>query len=279
MPERQIPWSTRVRQQAAIWRQRTPLPSREALTSRAGRAMPHRGEFAGPLAAQTAPRILRERHALAERRPLTAEPLILWTSDMPGLVAAAQILRPDQADVVPLLGAEYTTSSIAPADPELTWHIHVWSFIRPALPPDLARRARSAYPIPAGCSYWLHSEGTCWAPNTGRGAEHLCAGTAGRRNCWRKPSRTGSPRRADERGRERLAQARRQRTGRPQRGSRLGWPVAPHVERPTVLWKRAITGIGSLPSEIALGHAARIIGARACGLTANRSFDLNCPPY
>ena len=97
----------------------------------------------------------------------------MWTTDVPGLVAAAQILRPCQPDVVPLLEAEYTTSSIGPSDPESTWHIHVWSFIRPALQPALAGRARSAYPIPEGCNYWQHSEGTVWSRHTGRGAEHL----------------------------------------------------------------------------------------------------------
>jgi hypothetical protein len=49
----------------------------------------------------------------------------------------------------------------------------VWSVFRPVPAPEFEARARSHYPIPAGCSYWQHSEGTVWAQRAGRDVDHL----------------------------------------------------------------------------------------------------------
>jgi hypothetical protein len=58
-------------------------------------------------------------------------------------------------------------------DPGYRWHVHAWSVFPEVVAPAFEAKARAKYPIPDGCSYWQHSEGTMWAVNAGRGVDHL----------------------------------------------------------------------------------------------------------
>jgi hypothetical protein len=101
------------------------------------------------------------------------DPLIVFTSDIPGLVTAQEIVGADHERVVFLLEDEYRVAPLLAADTAYKQHVHVWSFFRPELEPGFAAEAQAKYPIPDGCSYWQHSEGTMWAANAGRGGDHL----------------------------------------------------------------------------------------------------------
>ncbi len=100
-------------------------------------------------------------------------PFIVFTSDVPGLVAAQEILGQDHDRIDFLLEGEYASSALLAADTKFRYHVHVWSFFRSAVEPTLETKARTKYPLRKGCIYWQHSEGTLWGLNAGRGGDHL----------------------------------------------------------------------------------------------------------
>jgi hypothetical protein len=57
--------------------------------------------------------------------------------------------------------------------PNYKRQVHVWSFFCLSVEPGFAAEAKVKYPIPDGCCYWQHSEGTMWAVNAGWGVDHL----------------------------------------------------------------------------------------------------------
>jgi hypothetical protein len=101
------------------------------------------------------------------------EPAIVFTSDIPGLVAAQGIVGPEHERVVYLSEDEFAAAPARASDPQYRWHVHVWSFFRSEVEPAFAAQARAQYPIASGCCYWQHSEGTMWAVRAGRGVDHL----------------------------------------------------------------------------------------------------------
>jgi hypothetical protein len=119
------------------------------------------------------PRFLQERAVLAKLLEIDREPFIVFTSDIPGLVAAQQILGTDHERVGFLLQDELDSFLRQVEDPDYRWRVHVWSVFRKVVAPAFEAEARAKYPIPDGCSYWQHSEGTMWAVNAGRGVDHL----------------------------------------------------------------------------------------------------------
>jgi hypothetical protein len=122
---------------------------------------------------QVGPRFLQERAVMCKLLDIDHDPAIVFTSDLPGLVAAREIVEPDHERVVYLLEDEFAAAPARAADQEYKQHVHFWSFFRPEIEPGFAAEARAKHPIPEGCSYWQHSEGTMWAVNAGRGGDHL----------------------------------------------------------------------------------------------------------
>ena len=101
------------------------------------------------------------------------DPVIVFTSDLPGLVAAQEILGSEHELVTCLLEEEFADAEVRAADPGYVRHVHVWSRFLLELEPDFAAVARSRHPIRSGDRHWQHTEGTMWAPNAGRGVDHL----------------------------------------------------------------------------------------------------------
>lgn len=101
------------------------------------------------------------------------EPIIVFTSDVPGLVAAQPIVGSDHERIVFLLDSEFDALPLKPLDPTYRWHVHYWSRFRTELDAEFLARARAKHPLPNGHSYWQHSEGTMWTINAGNGGDHL----------------------------------------------------------------------------------------------------------
>jgi hypothetical protein len=166
-------WPMQLRQHITACRAVLPLPSRDALTPAQEWHCRIVGSTLLKWLRQVGPRFLQERAVMCKLLEIDRDPVIVFTSDIPGLVAAQEIVGPDHERVVFLLEEEYKAAPLLAADPNYKRHAHVWSFFRPEVEPGFAAKARAKHPIPDGYSYWQHSEGTMWAVNAGRGGDHL----------------------------------------------------------------------------------------------------------
>lgn len=166
-------WTARLREHTAECRAAAPLPDREALTDAQEWQCRIVGGTLLAWLRQHGPLLLQERAVMHKMLGIDRDPVVVFTSTVPGLVAAREIVGPDHERVVYLLEDEYAALPPSLADPEYKRHAQFWSFFRPEVEPGFAAEARAKHPIPATCSYWQHSEGTMWAVNAGRGADHL----------------------------------------------------------------------------------------------------------
>ena len=166
-------WIAQFRQHVSDCRAASPLPCRESLTCAEECQCQIIGGSLLNWLEHVGPRVLQERVVMCGLLGLDRDPLIVFTSDTPGLVAAHEILAPDHEKVGFLLKDEFSASPPQADDPDYRWHVHVWSFFRPAIEPAFEAQARAKHPIPDGVKYWQHSEGTMWAMNAGRGVDHL----------------------------------------------------------------------------------------------------------
>lgn len=166
-------WMTRLREYAAACRTVYPLPSRGALSkSQEWQCRIVGGALLNWLR-EDGPRFLQERAFMGDYMGLEPEPAIVFTSDISGLVAAQQIVGPEHERIVYLLEEEFSVSAPHLDDPTYNYHLHCWSVFRAEVSADLAASAFAKYPLPTGCVYWTHSEGTRWGVNAARGCDHL----------------------------------------------------------------------------------------------------------
>lgn len=166
-------WTSRLLAYATECRSAAPLPDRAALTDAQEWHCRIVGSTLLTWLRQHGPRFLQERAVMHKMLGIDRDPAIVFTSDVPGLVAAQEIVGTDHERVVYLLEDEFTAAPPRAADPEYKRHVHVWSYFRPEVEPGFAAAARAKHPIPADCSYWQHAEGTMWAVRAGRGVDHL----------------------------------------------------------------------------------------------------------
>ena len=117
------------------------------------------------------PRFIQERAVEAELQNFEKDPYIVFTSELPGLVAASEILSKGPANIVFLYPDEFMEWLKDNPDPDYLWHIHTWSFFAP-VDADTAKKAEK-YPCSEGESLWLHKEGTMCGNLFGRGGDHL----------------------------------------------------------------------------------------------------------
>ncbi|MBW6454624.1 MAG: hypothetical protein K0A98_01950 [Trueperaceae bacterium] len=166
-------WTEDLRRFAAACRATRPLPERATLTLAQEWQCRIVGGALLAWMRENGPSFLQERTAMARLLEVDPDPATVFTSDVPGLVAAQEILGSDHERVVFLLEEEFADAAPRATDPRYDRHVHVWSRFLPELEPDFAAQARSRHAIPASSAYWQHGEGTMWAPNAGRGGDHL----------------------------------------------------------------------------------------------------------
>jgi hypothetical protein len=118
------------------------------------------------------PSLLQERAVLADYKRWDKEPIVIFTSEEPGLVAAKEILGGDSSRVLFLYPKEYKRWIEMSPDEEFHWHVHTWSYFSD-LSEDALDRAGKIHPIDADEQYWLQEEGTTCGENFGRGGSHL----------------------------------------------------------------------------------------------------------
>ena len=119
------------------------------------------------------PQFLQERQVLFNALGVEPDSFIVFTSDVPGLVAAREIIGSGNDRLLYLSDKDYEEWIAQNPDEPFKWHIHVWSSFCDPIEKGFLKAAQAAFPITAGNSYWQHSEGTLWAPQAGRGVDHL----------------------------------------------------------------------------------------------------------
>lgn len=103
--------------------------------------------------------IVRERRFLSIKFK-TAEPqLVVFTSDMPGLVAASEVFETPPSGYVFLFDDEFNEWMKSNSDREFDWHFHFWSRFSSRLEQDVLGRARAKFPAVPQEQFRLHSEG------------------------------------------------------------------------------------------------------------------------
>jgi hypothetical protein len=166
-------WMAQFRQHAEECRASVPLPSRDTLTPAEEWRCRIIGSSLLRWLRETGPRFLQERAVMHKILEIDRNPFIVFTSDMPGLVAAQEIVGADHEQVGFLLEDEHAAWPPQLVDPDYRWHVHVWSLFRPKMAQEFEAEARARYPIAAGCDYWQHGKGTMWAVSAGRGVDYL----------------------------------------------------------------------------------------------------------
>lgn len=117
------------------------------------------------------PELLRERAALVATRNWDVNPLICFQSDMPGLVAAREILRDEPGNVVWGLLADY--ESLATTDENYIYHVELRSFMTQVKSSELNRTIRARHPKKRSEKYYIHFDKSVIGPLFARGAKHL----------------------------------------------------------------------------------------------------------
>ncbi len=114
---------------------------------------------------------------LAERMVLRAmnfdpKPFIVFTTTMPGLVAAHEIMPEPSEDFICLIHTEYEEWERQHAVDDFTFHIHHWSYFS-GLDHVLLTRARETHPSVSVGEFRIHSSGDLWGEQCGVFAGHL----------------------------------------------------------------------------------------------------------
>lgn len=115
--------------------------------------------------------ILAERNAL-RFLDFDPKPVVVFTTTMPGLVAAQDIMGESPENFVYLLDEEFDTWKENHPDDGFKFHIHHWNCLdNPS--PELHEELVEAYPSVGADQFRFHRTGDMWGPNCGIFAEHL----------------------------------------------------------------------------------------------------------
>jgi len=115
--------------------------------------------------------ILKQRCALRVLH-FDPEPLVVFTTTMPGLFAFNEIFSGQSPVHVCLLEDEFRSWVKKHPDDDFIFHIHHWSFFR-KLDRGLLIQAMSAHPGVKKESFRLHTIGDLWGNKCGEQVDHL----------------------------------------------------------------------------------------------------------
>lgn len=166
-------WTDLLRAHLAAVRARAPIPARESLSPSDEERCRILGGHLISWLSRWGPRLLRERNAIPRLRGDTSEPLIVFVTDTPGLVASAEILGSEQTRVVACRRSEYESFPGLAEDEEFKVHIELHSYFEE--PPTQAAEAdlRRKYEVTGKGQLWIHYDCSVLGKLFARGARHL----------------------------------------------------------------------------------------------------------
>lgn len=165
-------WPAALQQYARDCRERQPVVPRTSLDAEGEwRCRQIGGSLYGWLQREL-PVIHRQRHVVCQMAGFAANPIIVMTTEMAGLVAAHELLELPAPEIACLLPEEFETWTDAEADPDFQTHLHYWNNFRQ---PDDGERAEieARGMLPGGVEGRLHVIGCLWGPRMGMKTTHL----------------------------------------------------------------------------------------------------------
>jgi hypothetical protein len=168
-------WVTSLRTYIADCRARHPLPRRADLSLAQEWQCRIVGGSLCTWLDRWGPQVLQQRAALHRAAGVEGQALVVFTSDVAGLAAAAEIIDPRLTRRVVFLRTDEYEEWISQHPDEFRFHVHSWSTFRVPPEKELLSRARRRFELTRGEEFWQHSEGTLWAPLAGQAADHLWA--------------------------------------------------------------------------------------------------------
>lgn len=150
-----------------------PLPARESLSHEqewqcrilGGAIYNWLQKYGGPL--------LREREMLRESMNVESEPIIVLTANMPGLVAACEILAQKPDSIFYFSPEAFQLFLETNPDKGFCWHVEYTNILEESLSEKNLSRAAEQFPIKDAERYWLHREVSTLGRLFARGGEHL----------------------------------------------------------------------------------------------------------
>jgi hypothetical protein len=122
---------------------------------------------------RSGPALLAERAAPARVCHWDTAPHTVIISDLPGLLAAREIIHPESITRSALTEEEYETFVSVNPDPEYRRHVVFRNVFLPLQDQPLLARARLEHPIRADEEYWMHREESIMGKLFARTAFHL----------------------------------------------------------------------------------------------------------
>lgn len=119
------------------------------------------------------PPMLQEREVLRESFDVESNPMIVFITSTPGLVAAAHLLKSRPPHIVYFSRESFDSFLEQYPDPNFRWHVVFTSLYTEDIAADTLARASAAYPLGLYERYWLHLETSELADLFALGAEHL----------------------------------------------------------------------------------------------------------
>lgn len=165
-------WTEAARRYAGECRERRPLTVRGEFPPEHERRCMIEGGFLFSFLRDELPYVLRQRRFFGLTAELDPQPLVVLTADMPGLVAAHEILSPVPDRCVLLLDEELPALE-ARLPKEYAAHVHCWSRFTDRVDERTAAEAAGAGREVRAADCRLHVTGVMWGPRMGRQVEHL----------------------------------------------------------------------------------------------------------
>jgi hypothetical protein len=100
------------------------------------------------------------------------DPVIVFTTSIPGLVVAHEILQILPTNLVYLHHADFEEWEQQHPVDRFTFHIHHWSYFQP-VSQELAKRASEQYLQIASEKLRIHANGDLWRERCGIAGQHL----------------------------------------------------------------------------------------------------------
>jgi hypothetical protein len=167
-------WISELRSHIVGLRDCNPLPDRQLLDSAEEWQCRIIGGSLLNWLNEIGPDYLQERKVLSKLLEIEPEPLIVFTSTVPGLIAATEIITPENESVLFLADDDFAKWSRQHPDAEYCWHVHFWSYFHTSPDQEFLAQAQEQYPLDDEAeTYWQHVEGTMWGQQAGRGVDHL----------------------------------------------------------------------------------------------------------
>ena len=164
-------WSSSLKEFIQTQRQHIPIPSRDGLSEEEEwHCRIIGGEFMGWYERHLRD-ILGQRVALRVMK-FDPDPLIVFTTTMPGLVAAQEIMPEPSENIVYLLQDEFKAWENEHPVHVFTFHIHHWSCVQ-QIDQELLPQAQADYPEVSKEEYRIHVTGDLWGEQCGVEGVHL----------------------------------------------------------------------------------------------------------